>query len=115
MVGHGNNGQWAYRKWNSGYMEMWRSTDASITVNITRPFYNWYYDYVEMKTNGVSIKTIENVHVSTQSGTELLFASLANALVLSDGNAQINFFVTNAREIRGKSVNLEISIKGRWK
>lgn len=119
VIEQGNNGSYAYRKWNSGLMEAWRSATSSVSVTSSSTSGALYFtDQVTLKTNGAAAQfvSLESVQVTVnKNGAVGLWQPIVARTAVDSGAASANVFFMNTVKDASVSIVPYIHFTGRWK
>lgn len=121
VVDQGNNGSYAYRKWNSGLMEAWRSAASSVSVKADQTAVTgaYYTTQVSLTTNGEAAQfvSLENVQITVNKNGATGFWQpvIARANVTAEGAATADVFFTNAVKDATAAIIPYVYFIGRWK
>lgn len=120
VIEQGNDGAYAYKKWNSGLMEAWRVSQAqmSITATETAATGAYYTTQTNFKTtNGAAqFVSLEHVQVSVNKNSSLGFwIPVIARTSVSGGVASADIFFTNPTKDATAALSTYVYFIGRWK
>lgn len=120
IIEQGNDGLYAYRKWNSGLMEAWRATTNSVSTAVATSYGNMYCSVnLQLTVNGgaAAFTTIEDVQLTILRGTTMGFCQpVLSNITLNNGGPVITYYITNPQKIStSTSFVPKVRIIGRWK
>ena len=120
VIEQGNDGSYAYRKWNSGLMEAWRVSKAQMTVKSdqTAATGAYYTTQTNFKTtNGAAQFTVlDHVQVSVNKNSSMGFWIPVIARTnVSGGVASADVFFVNPTKDSTAAISLYIYFIGSWK
>ena len=119
IVEQGNNGSYAYKKWNSGLLEAWRSAKSTVSVTSDNTSGSSYYtDQVSLTTNGAASQfvSLETVLVSVnKNGAVGFWQPVVARTAVSSGAASADVFFTNTVKDATAAIIPQIYFIGRWK
>lgn len=122
VVEQGDDGLYAYRKWNSGLMEAWRSTNNTITTSLTSTYgtsTHYYSPNLALTTSGgaSAFKTVEDVQltINKRSTSGFFFPVLASWSIATSGAVTVNYIVVNPTSVSSVALLPCVRIIGRWK
>ena len=119
VVEQGNDGAYAYRKWNSGLMEAWRISQTAMSVKSNQTYGNTYYttQTTYKTTNGAAqFTSLQHVQVTVNKMDSMGFWQpiVANT-ACENGVASANVFFTNPQKDAEGAIGLYIYFIGRWR
>ena len=121
VLDQGNNGSYAYRKWNSGLLEAWRSAASTVSVKADQQAATgaYYTTQVSLTTNGAAAQfvALENVQITVNKNGATGFWQpvIARANVTAEGAATADVFFTNAVKDATAAIIPYVYFIGRWK
>ena len=119
IIEYGNNGSYAYKKWNSGLMEAWRSAKSTVSVTSSNTAGSMYYtDQVSLTTNGDASQfiSLESVQVTVnKSGAIGFWIPVVARTNVSGGAASADVFFVNGTKDSTVAIIPQIHFTGRWK
>ena len=119
VIAQGNNGSYAFRKWNSGLLEAWRCATSTVTVKSSSTSGAMYFTpQVTLKTNGDASQfvSLENVQISVNKVSAVgLWQPIIARSAVTDGAASVDVFFTNTVKDAEVSIVPYVYFIGRWK
>lgn len=119
VIEEGDNGSYAYRKWNSGLMEAWRTSQSALSVTSSETYGSTYYTTQHNLTtvgSASQFTTVQNVQVTVnKNGSMGFWQPVLNKWTLSEGAVTVNVFFTNPAKDATVTVIPYVYIIGRWK
>ena len=119
VIAQGNNGSYAYRKWNSGLMEAWRSAASTVSVTSSNTSGALYFtDQVALTTNGEAAQfiSLENIQISINKISAVgLWQPIIARSSVSNGAASVDVFFINTVKDATASIVPYVYFIGRWK
>lgn len=119
IIEYGNNGSYAYKKWNSGLMEAWRSAKSTVSVTSSNTAGSMYYtDQVSLTTNGDASQfiSLESVQVTVnKNGAIGFWIPVVARTSVSGGAASADVFFVNGTKDSTVAIIPQIHFTGRWK
>ena len=119
VVDQGNNGSYAYRKWNSGLLEAWRTATSAVSVTSSGISGALYFtDQVALKTNGNAAQfvTLENVQITVNKNSAIgLWQPVIARTRIEDGAAAADVFFINSVKDATASIVPYVYFIGRWR
>lgn len=119
VVEQGNDGAYAYRKWNSGLMEAWRISQTAMSVKSNQTYGNTYYttQTTYRTTNGAAqFIALQHVQVTVNKMDSMGFWQPIVANTACEGGvASANVFFTNPQKDAEGAIGLYIYFIGRWR
>lgn len=114
----GDDGTYAYRRWQNGLLEVWRIAPSSVSYDITNAYGSMYYSSTKrLNTSGNASQfvSIESVHLTIdKKGANGLPTGVVVSATLSNGQATVNYMVSNP--VSGNfTFYPHVYIIGRWK
>lgn len=119
IIEYGNNGSYAYRKWNSGLLEAWRSATSKVSVTSSETYGNTYYTtQTAFRTNGNAAQfvSLEQVQVTVNKADSIGFWQpvIAKTAIESNAATAYVFFTNPAKDVTA-SIMPYVYFIGRWK
>ena len=115
----GNNGSYAYKKWNSGLMEAWRVATSAVSATSSNASGSIYYsDQVTIRTNGDASQftSLEQVQITVnKNGAIGLWQPVIARTAVAEGVASVDVFFTNGVKDATASIVPYVYFIGRWK
>lgn len=113
-----NDDVYAYRKWQSGLLEVWRTSSSSVSYDITKTYGSMYYSSTkQLNTSDAAsmFTSIQSVHLTIdKKGVSGLPTGVVVSTTLSNGKATVNYMVSNP--VSGTfTFYPHVYIIGRWK
>ncbi len=119
IIEYGNNGSYAYRKWNSGLLEAWRTATSTISVTSSETYGSTYYTtQTSFTTNGNASQfiSIEQVQVTVnKKGNMGFWQPVVSNTSISNGAASASIFFTNPAKDVTTTITPYVYFVGRWK
>lgn len=108
----GTSGSWQYRKWNSGIMEAWLTSQMSVTEDSIQPLMGGMYASVEVN--------VPSGFTSAPRGTASAYINTGTgfAIVTPQTSSMIRVGVLGNQGIAGESATVNIyaiNLTGKWK
>ena len=120
VIEEGDDGKWAYRKWNSGRLEAWNVNGGSVTVTSTLAYGSAYYSAdVNLSTSSEASLFTEvhqiDVSINKKNAYGLWYPVLVK-YSLTDGVVSLLMYAVNSvSNSSSHSIAFYVTIKGRWK
>lgn len=119
IIEQGNNGSYAYKKWNSGLMEAWRSAKSTVSATSSSTAGSMYYsDQVSLTTNGSASQfiSLESVQVTVnKNGAIGFWIPVVARTNVNGGAASADVFFVNGTKDSTAAIIPQIHFIGRWK
>lgn len=118
VIEEGNDGTYAYRKWNNGVLEAWRVATSTVSVSASTAYGSMYYhDNLTLSTTGsasqfTSIKSVQLTF--NKNGASGLWIPVVKTWTVSEGKATITYMAINPTNLSSTVIPC-IYIIGRWK
>lgn len=118
VIEEGNDGTYAYRKWNNGVLEAWRVATSAVSVSASTAYGSMYYhDNLTLSTTGsasqfTSIKSVQLTF--NKNGASGLWIPVVKTWAVSEGKVTITYMAINPTNLSSTVIPC-IYIIGRWK
>lgn len=117
VLEQGNDGVYAYRKWQSGLLEVWRTSSSSVSYDITKTYGSMYYSSTkQLNTSDAAsmFTSVQSVYLTIdKKGANGLPTGVVVSTTLSNGKATVNYMVSNP--VSGTFIFYpHVYIVGRW-
>jgi hypothetical protein len=117
VIERGDNGSYAYRKWNSGVMEAWRSSYSTVSVNATSAYGSMYYADLSVATTGGASQfvDVDSIQITiNKRGAIGLWYPVIKSYTTNNGVVTVNYSAVNPQSITALICPM-VYIIGRWK
>ena len=118
VIDAGDDGTYAYRKWNSGILEAWLKTNKSVSVSTSQTYGNLYYaDGLSETTSGNASQfvAVEDVQLTiNKNGVGGFWLPVVANWSISNGAVSISYLLVNPISASTTIVPC-VRIIGRWK
>lgn len=117
VIENGTDNLYSYRKWNSGKLEAWRSTQNTIPITTSKQDGALYYtsDWRLTVSGTPAFTAVESVQLTiNKNGSVGLFLPVLISTGISSGVVTINFLVVNSSNTTANVIPYA-HIIGRWK
>lgn len=120
VIEQGDNGAYAYTKWNSGKLEAWRTSQSSITAAITSAYNNMYYaDSLTLTTTGNASQftSVQCIQLTFNKNDNIgLYYPVVKRYAINNGAVTVTYMLANPSSRDSASVGIpNLYIIGRWK
>lgn len=118
VVEQGDDGAYAYRKWNSGLMEAWRISQSTVSASATTAYGSMYYaDNLSVSTTGYAsgFSSVLNVQLTVNKNrANGLWYSVVKGWDVSGGQVEVHYSLVNPTSLTA-NISPCVYIIGRWK